>query len=89
MNNFFVKNNNNNKNNNSITSKKGKYDSYPILVAGGAGYIGSHTIVELINNGFTNIVCCDNYCNSSPIALKRVEKITDNKIISYKKKNKK
>jgi len=46
-----------------------------ILVTGGAGYIGSHTIVELLNNGHTVIVI-DNLSNSSRESLNRVEKIT-------------
>ncbi len=36
-----------------------------ILVTGGAGYIGSHTIIELVNRGYTNLVSADNYLNSS------------------------
>lgn len=50
-----------------------------ILVTGGAGYIGSHTLVELINSGLTPIVL-DNLCNSSRISLQRVEQITGKKI---------
>ena len=46
-----------------------------ILVTGGAGYIGSHTCVELLQKDY-NVVVLDNLCNSSPEALKRVEKIT-------------
>ena len=46
-----------------------------ILITGGAGYIGSHTAVELLNAGY-DIVVADNYCNSSPKALDRVRKIT-------------
>ncbi len=46
-----------------------------ILVTGGAGYIGSHTIVELLASGY-DLVIIDNLCNSSRTALKRVEKIT-------------
>lgn len=46
-----------------------------ILVTGGAGYIGSHTCVELLKSGY-DLVVLDNLCNSSPEALKRVEKIT-------------
>ena len=47
-----------------------------ILVTGGAGYIGSHTCIELLAAGH-DIVVLDNLCNSSPEAIKRVEKITD------------
>ena len=37
-----------------------------ILVTGGTGYIGSHTVVELINNGY-DVVVVDNFSNSKPI----------------------
>ncbi len=46
-----------------------------ILVTGGAGYIGSHTCVELLNNGY-EIVVMDNFSNSKPEALNRIKKIT-------------
>ncbi len=46
-----------------------------ILVTGGAGYIGSHTCVELLNAG-KEIVVLDNFSNSKPEALRRIEKIT-------------
>ena len=46
-----------------------------ILVTGGAGYIGSHTCVELLEAGYTPIVL-DNLCNSSAESLRRVEQIT-------------
>ena len=45
-----------------------------ILVTGGAGYIGSHTLVELYNAGHTAVVV-DNLCNSNPVALERVTQI--------------
>lgn len=47
-----------------------------ILVTGGAGFIGSHTVVELLNSGF-NVVIVDDLSNSSPEAVKRVAKICD------------
>ena len=50
-----------------------------ILVSGGAGYIGSHTCVELIEAGY-DIVVADNLCNSSEEAVRRVEKIVGKKI---------
>lgn len=53
-----------------------------ILLAGGAGYIGSHTAVELLNAGY-DVIVADNYCNSCPESIKRVEKITGKKIKSY------
>jgi UDP-glucose 4-epimerase len=46
-----------------------------ILVTGGAGYIGSHTVVSLIEQGF-EVVVLDNFSNSSAEALRRVERIT-------------
>ena len=46
-----------------------------VLVTGGAGYIGSHTCVELLQSGY-DIVVVDNLSNSSQEALKRVERIT-------------
>ena len=46
-----------------------------ILVTGGAGYIGSHTCVELLNAGY-DIVVLDNFCNSKPEALEGIRTIT-------------
>ena len=46
-----------------------------ILLTGGAGYIGSHACVELINAGFDPILF-DNLCNSSPVVVDRIETIT-------------
>ena len=54
-----------------------------ILVTGGAGYIGSHTVVCLQNAGY-DVVVLDNLVNSSEEALARVEKITGKKIKFYK-----
>ena len=53
-----------------------------VLVTGGAGYIGSHTCVELLNNGY-GVVVIDNLCNSNPVALKRVETLTGKKVTFY------
>lgn len=53
-----------------------------ILVTGAAGYIGSHTCVELLTAGYA-VVAVDNLCNSSIEALKRVEKITGHVIPFY------
>lgn len=53
-----------------------------ILVAGGAGYIGSHTCVELLNAGY-EVVVVDNLYNASPKALERVEEITGKKVKFY------
>ncbi|MEI5907745.1 UDP-glucose 4-epimerase GalE [Bacillus spongiae] len=54
-----------------------------ILVTGGAGYIGTHTCIELIKAGY-DIVVVDNFSNSKPEALERVCEITGHNIISYK-----
>ena len=53
-----------------------------VLVTGGAGYIGSHTCVELIEAGYTPIVV-DNLCNSSAKSLERVKEITGQDITFY------
>jgi len=53
-----------------------------ILITGGAGYIGSHTIIELLENGHT-VVVADNLCNSTQEALRRVEVITKASIPFY------
>ena len=53
-----------------------------ILVTGGAGYIGSHTIVELYNAGH-NVVCIDNFINSSPKVKERIEAIIGKKVDFY------
>lgn len=53
-----------------------------ILVTGGAGYIGSHTCVELLNAGY-EVVVVDNYYNSVPEVLNRVEKITGKTLKRY------
>ncbi len=53
-----------------------------ILVTGGAGYIGSHTVVELQNAGY-DVIVCDNLCNSSKKSLERVEQITGKSVKFY------
>lgn len=53
-----------------------------VLVTGGAGYIGSHTTVELLNAGH-NVICIDNLSNSKYEAVKRVEKITGKSVKFY------
>lgn len=53
-----------------------------IFLAGGAGYIGSHTAVELLNAGY-DVVVADNYANSSPEAIRRVEQITGKSVKLY------
>ena len=53
-----------------------------VLVTGGAGYIGSHTCVELLNCGHV-VVVIDNLCNSNPKSLERVQEITGKEVIFY------
>ncbi len=53
-----------------------------ILVTGGAGYIGSHTVIELVNAGY-DVVVVDNLCNSSKESIKRVEEITGKAVKFY------
>ena len=53
-----------------------------VLLAGGAGYIGSHTAVELLEAGY-DVVIADNYSNSCPEAVKRVEEITGKAVKTY------
>lgn len=53
-----------------------------ILVTGGAGYIGSHTCLELLNSGY-GVVVIDNLCNSNPRALERVQRLAGKKLKFY------
>uniref|UniRef100_UPI002B402497 GDP-mannose 4,6-dehydratase n=2 Tax=Gammaproteobacteria TaxID=1236 RepID=UPI002B402497 len=54
-----------------------------ILVTGGCGFIGSHTVVDLIENGY-DVISIDNFSRSTKIALAGIEKITGKKIKNYK-----
>ena len=53
-----------------------------VLVTGGAGYIGSHTCLELLENGY-GVVVIDNLCNSNPESLNRVQKLTGKALKFY------
>jgi len=53
-----------------------------VLVTGGAGYIGSHTCVELLESGF-GVVVVDNLCNSNPKSLDRVQELTGKELKFY------
>ncbi|MFT5184867.1 MAG: UDP-glucose 4-epimerase [Flavobacteriales bacterium] len=53
-----------------------------ILVTGGAGFIGSHTAVELINSGFTPVIV-DNFCNSHQSVIDRIENIANQSVVWY------
>lgn len=53
-----------------------------ILVTGGAGFIGSHTVVELLNAG-KQVIVLDNFSNSKPEVLKRIRKITGKDVTFY------
>ena len=53
-----------------------------VLVTGGAGYIGSHTCLELLESGY-GVVVIDNLCNSNPKSLDRVELLTGKKLKFY------
>ena len=53
-----------------------------VLVTGGAGYIGSHTCLELLESGY-GVVVVDNLCKSSPKSLDRVRELTGKEITFY------
>ena len=53
-----------------------------ILVTGGAGYIGSHTCLELLNSGY-GVIVIDNLCNSNPVSLARVQELTGKTLKFY------
>ena len=64
-----------------VLNKKGGY-LMNVLVTGGAGYIGSHTCLELLESGY-GVVVIDNLCNSNPKSLDRVEALTGKKLKFY------
>ena len=53
-----------------------------VLVTGGAGYIGSHTVLDLIKKGF-DVIIADNFSNSSKKVIGILEKLADRKIKYY------
>ena len=55
-----------------------------VLVTGGTGYIGSHTCVELLQEGH-EVIIVDNLVNSKRNVVNKIEKITGKKVIFYKK----
>lgn len=66
----------------TFMSNKKERVTMAILVTGGAGFIGSHTVVELIQAG-KEVVIVDNFSNSKPEVLNRIEKITGIRPILY------
>jgi UDP-glucose 4-epimerase len=61
---------------------KGAFNLKTILVTGGTGYIGSHTVLQLLEADF-NVIILDNFSNSSEESLSRVEKITGKEAVLY------
>ena len=59
-----------------------KKQNKKILVTGGAGYIGSHTIIELLNAGY-DVVSVDNFCHSDKDTFRRIKKITGVTVKNY------
>jgi len=57
--------------------------SKTVLVTGGAGYIGSHTIIELLNHGGYEVISADNFFNSSPQSYKQITAITGKSFKTY------
>lgn len=69
---------------NNKKNKSGKVNlNGTILITGGSGYIGSHTIIEMLENTSFDVVSIDNQSNSSTKTYKRIEKITGRKVVNY------
>lgn len=65
------------------TTSNPRSDTKPlILITGGAGYIGSHTIISLLENGF-DVISIDNFSRSYPFILEKINHLTGYKIINY------
>ena len=62
-------------------SKKNNLNS--ILVTGGGGYIGSHTIISLLRNGY-NVTAIDNFSNCKKSVIKKIKKVSNNNFFFYK-----
>ena len=54
-----------------------------VLITGGAGYIGSHTIIEMIENTDWEPISADNYSNSSAVTFDRIKEITGKHVTNY------
>jgi UDP-glucose 4-epimerase len=54
-----------------------------VLVTGGAGYIGSHTIIELLEAGVQTVISVDNYMNSTPDTYNRIKDVTGKSVVHY------
>ena len=56
-----------------------KNETKRILVSGGAGYIGSHTVLELVKSGYEAVIA-DNFCNSKPAVIERISELAEQSI---------
>lgn len=63
--------------------KQHSMDKNKILVTGGAGYIGSHTIIDLLEHTAWKVISADNFSNSSPAVFQRIKKITGKQVKNY------